>query len=217
MTPDMVTASSPPSRDPRPVLFFVEGVHDIDLLRTFSVLLSADEPSLADLVLAETEGRLIFVPTGGTIERWACRFAALALPEFHLYDREVEPLTSIRRQLVARLNTRPRLCGALTGKRSLENYLHPDAIREACGVAIEVGPMTHVAGSVAQQRRAHRGGCSWQELTYPKRRRLLGRVKGHLNTAATAAMTMQRLAEQDPEGEVTGWLRTIGRLLEAAQ
>jgi hypothetical protein len=114
------------------------------------------------------------------------------------------------------VNERPRCQAFVTSRRSLENYLHPAAIYEARGVSITYSADDDVA------ERAERAlfvpsstATEWGELSRRSRRRLRDRVKSWLNTTAVELMTVARLREHDPAGEVVGWLRAIGELLKA--
>lgn len=71
------------------LLLVVEGVHDIEFLRRISRMVHAREPRLPDLAAMESADNLIVVPFGGgDVVAWAQRFAALALPQIYLFDRE---------------------------------------------------------------------------------------------------------------------------------
>lgn len=198
----------------RNVLVVVEGQNDIEFLRRISAILHATEPQVPDLNVLERRGHIVFVPTGGgPLWPWSFRLAHLGRPEFHLYDREVPPETEIRREVAQVVNLRPRCHAVLTGKRSLENYLHPAAIYEARGVVIDIADDAPVADQVArrlyEQEEGHR---LWSELPPRTRRRRRNRAKQWLNTGAVDRMTPQRLAERDPDGDVRSWLATIARM-----
>lgn len=202
----------------RPLLLLVEGTNDAEFLVRLSGLLYREQAtpiSLAELVESR---RLIIVPFGGGIsgDLWN-RFAPLGCSEFHLYDREVEPQTSQRQQLVQRVNSRPRCRGKLTSKRSLENYLHPTAIRAAGGGELAVGDDDCVAQLLVRNKlQKLNAAVGWQDLSSRTRQRLTYRAKKWLNTQAASQMTPELLANRDPAGEVLGWLATIAELLGSA-
>jgi hypothetical protein len=99
---------------------------------------------------AHPKGDLLIVPSGGDNSRdWIFRFAELGIPEFHFFDRDVPLETSLRWQAAAIINLRSHCLAVVTLKRSLENYLHPDAIFEARCVRVECYPDAHVADAVA--------------------------------------------------------------------
>lgn len=175
--------------------------------------LETDLPDLDDLA---QQGRLILLPAGGgDLTAWTHRLAPLACPQFYLFDREQEPETSVRRSVISQLNQRPDCRAALTQKRCLENYLHPEAIAAACGVWVEVGHDTSVAAAVAQ---AHpEWQAIWPTLTRRACQRRIERTKPQLNTLAVRHMTVDLLRERDPVGEVIGWFRQIAHLLTTAE
>src|SRR5215207_9108609 len=98
--------------------------------------MSSTDASVPGLQALVSAGRVIFVPFGGgNPAAWSDRFAPLECPEFHLYDRESPPETDLRQAAVVRVLSRPHCRAYLTGKRALENYLHPEAIAAARGRA----------------------------------------------------------------------------------
>jgi len=132
-----------------PLLLVVEGPHDIEFLKRISVILSVHDPHLPDLVSMERRGRVIFIPFGGgDAGLWMDRLAPPGLPELHIYDRESSPETELRQRMAEMVNLRPGCQAVLTSKRSLENYLHPAAIREVCGVELEFTDDDPVAESL---------------------------------------------------------------------
>jgi hypothetical protein len=200
----------------QPVLLVVEGAHDIEFLRRLSRILHAADSDLPDLACEELGGNVLFVPAGGgNVGSWTLRLSALGFREFHLYDREMSPETELRRQLVDTINTRPLSQARLTHKRGLENYLHAAAICEAGGVTVELTDDDSTADLAARAVFAAKpADISWQQLTVRTRKRLRDRAKRWLNTRAVERMTMLRLNQRDPDGEVVGWLQTIAALLK---
>ena len=209
---------APGAHDPRMatpskagVLVVVEGPNDIEFLRRISRILHFDDPTIPDLNSLEEEGRLIFVPFGGgCLHYWSHRMGPLAWPEFHLYDRELPPETKLRIQAAKAVNGRMGCRAAITSKRSIENYLSPSAIEDAKGIRIEFSEFDSVADVVAQASLPSH--CRWDLLSRRAQRRLRNQTKKWLNTTAVDYMTPARLAEQDPEGEVESWLRSIAQL-----
>ena len=195
------------------VIVVLEGVCDIRLLTAFSRLLHSTDRSNIDLADWETTGRLMFVPAGGMPDHWQDRLGPLGVPEFHLYDRERSPESNRRAQIVAAINARLDCVAALTTKRSLENYLHPDAICAAGGPKIACGDSDPVAERVAQARfEAAAPATIWEELRERTRKRMISRTKRWLATKAVHAMTVAQLAQRDPSGDLAGWLSAIERL-----
>lgn len=68
-----------------PLLFVVEGIHDIHYLRRISRMLHATNGELPDLASWEAARRLVFIPFGGgDVFEWTDRLAPVGLPELHL-------------------------------------------------------------------------------------------------------------------------------------
>jgi hypothetical protein len=197
----------------------LEGIHDIHFLRRLSQVLHPACPGLPDLVAWEQAGRLVFVPTGGGDPlAWAERLRGLDLPEFHLWDRETPPETERRRRAAAIVNGRLRCQAVVTAKRALENYLHAAAIQEARELTLAVDDDGDLPEAAARESlRLRHPHVDWASLTRRTHKRLRDRAKHGLNTLAVERMTCQRLAERDPAGELTGWLRAIGRLAGASR
>ncbi|HEV2968731.1 MAG TPA: ATP-dependent endonuclease [Pirellulales bacterium] len=197
----------------RPILIVVEGRNDIEFLRKASAVLRNADDALPDLGHLERRGRVVFVPFGGDPRQWVFRFAELGRPEFHLFDREVAPATEIRREAARIINLRPDSHAAMTSKRSVENYLHRDAILEARGIQVHFSDDDDVADLVAQQcfLQFHPSE-PWSEQSVRARRRLRNRVKSWLNTSAVDRMTAARFAERDPAGEIRDWLCVIAEM-----
>jgi putative ATP-dependent endonuclease of OLD family len=193
------------------VLLVVEGPSDIQFLRRISRILHLDNVTIPDLNVLEETGRLIFVPFGGgCLHYWSHRLGPLAWPEFHLYDKETPPETGLCKQAARAVNGRVGCRAAITSKRSLENYLSPSAIEDAKGIRILFSDADSVADVAS--RACLPPHCQWDDLSHRAKRRLRNRSKKWLNTTAVDRMTPARLAQQDPVGELEGWLRTIGDL-----
>ena len=197
-----------------PLLVVVEGIYDIHFLKAMSTLLHQD--GLPNLGQLEADRAIIVLPTGGSnLKDWAMRIASFHKREFHLYDREQEPETNSRRQIVDSINQQPGCMARLTQKRAMENYLHPLAIFEACGLELTFDDDTDVPGLLALQLAAKSGGVAWRHLPLKSQRRFRERAKRVLNVAAVEHMTTELLAERDAHNEIAGWLRMIGKLLSS--
>src|SRR5437762_1314194 len=124
----------------RPVLIVVEGANDGQFLMRLTTQLRKDMPGLPDLFRWQSERRILVVPVGGgDPASWPDRFRAIGLREFHLFDREQLPDSEVRQRAIDRVNAHPDSRGALTKKRSLENYLHSWAIAAAGGGELAFG------------------------------------------------------------------------------
>jgi hypothetical protein len=206
--------SKEPTHRTRPLLVVVEGPHDIEFLKRISLILSAHDRRLPDLVQWERRGAIIFIPFGGgDVSLWVDRLAPIGLPELHIYDRESSPETELRQRMADTVNQRPGCRAVLTSKRSLDNYLHPAAVREVCGIELEFTDDDHVADLIARRLYGHQDQVPWPELPRRTQTRRRNRVKKWLHTRVVDRMTPERLAGQDAGGEVTSWLNTIVRMV----
>lgn len=198
----------------RPVIVVVEGQFDIEFLRRISRTLHAADSAVPNLTTEETDGNVILVPFGGGGHaEWISRFQSLRLPEFHLFDRETSPETENRLATAAAINVRPGCRAVVMRRRSLENYLHPEAITDAFDVSVAFTPQCPVVQRLATE--LHRSGSfavPWQELSRKGQHRLFNRLKRRLNTTAADHMTVARIQQADPAGEIHSWLATITRL-----
>jgi hypothetical protein len=197
-----------------PILAVVEGVNDIEFLRRMSCILHEDDPEIVNLAILEHEERLVFVPQGGgDLASWTYRLAPLKCPEFHLYDREAGSTTTLRLRTAERINRRAACRAFVTSKRTLENYLHPACLWEARGVEIAFDDNDDVAAVAARDAWSKAGkSLDWFELPRRARHRLRDKLKRWLNTEAVMRMSLQRLAERDPAGELISWLVAIAQL-----
>ena len=159
---------------------------------------------------------MIFIPFGGGhVRAWSHRFAALNLPEFHLYDHELPPETGYRQEAADCVNARNLCKAVLTRKRSLENYLHPDAIRSAGGFSVAFDDFDCVAEITAKQ--LYQQGVidrPWELHSQRARSRMTNRAKRWLNTEAVSHMTSKLLQQLDPEDELIGWLRIMAKMID---
>lgn len=202
---------------PAPVLVIVEGRHDIECLKRLSRILHEDDDRLPDLDAWEREQRVLFVPAGGdNIADWTTRLSALSQREFHLYDREGDTHARERQKLVDAVNSRPGCRAFLTGMRSLENYLHPDAIFEAHAIRVSFGDGECVATVVAQTQLKKKATGVWEQLSTRGRTRLRSAAKRWLNTDAVDCMTVEHIDERDSGGEIRSWLNAIAELASSA-
>ncbi len=198
------------------VFVVVEGINDIQFLKHISAILHSANPALPHLARWEQQGELIFVPTGGDLLAWTDRLAPLHKPELHLMDREVAPETELRQKAAACVNARPGCRALLTSKRSIENYLHPQALLEAGGLELSINDFDSVVEGVARQRLSVSApDATWESLSQRARKRCCYYAKRWLNTRAVERMTPELLAARDPDGEVISWLELIRELAAA--
>ena len=179
-TTSIATDDGPVPRPPphHPVLLVVEGRHDAEFLRRISTLLHRSDTTLPALPQLEGRGAILFLYSGGDAQAWASRLAPLGKPEFHLSDAEEPPESALRHKAAAVVNARPQCRAFVTRKRSVENYLHPDAIHEARNVAVEFGDRDNVPEVVARRLfEASHTAFPWDALPYRVHRRLRDKAK----------------------------------------
>lgn len=196
----------------------VEGPNDIEFLNRISERLSVAEHDIPNLRDAEQAGTLVYIPMGGsTLELWTNRLQGLAIPEVHIMDRDNPPPASPKYQASAdRVNARhPEAVAFTTSCREMENFLHPDAIREEFGHApANIQPFDDVPALVAELvHNASDSPTPWISLDSEKRNKKISNAKRRLNRGGADKMTPELLNASDPEGEVRTWLRRIGQFL----
>jgi hypothetical protein len=201
--------------DQRVQLFVcVEGPHDVRFLYHISRMLNKHDPEVP--VLGE-DPRIVVLPLGGsTLKEWVQMhyLKRLGKPEIHIYDRD-DGSTPRYEDNFKKVNARGDGSKAfITKKREMENYLHPDAIKEEFGFSVEFGDLDDVPEKVA--RMEHENSKSekpWEELSKNKKKQKMKDAKRRLNDGAASKMTLEQLHESDPEGEIIHWLKTIASKL----
>lgn len=212
---EIADSNDSPNRSRVRLLIVVEGTTDITFLKHCAALLPATESSLPDLASLETYGEVVFLPFGGgNVNAWRDRLRPLDLAEFHLYDGELPPESAIRQQAAGHVNARANCRAFATRKRSVENYLHPQAIVAAGGPAVRFSDADNVAEVVALAHHRAHYPTPWMTLPRSRRRKLVHRTKRWLCDQAARAMTMSLLVESDPAGEIRTWLTAIAELLD---
>lgn len=195
------------------LIVVVEGGFDIQFLKRTGRILHDHDPQVPDLQALEQTGEILFLPIAGSnFLYWTHRLAGLGIPEFFLLDREVSPLTEERVRAAELVNQRLGCRAVLTCKRAMENYLDSRALKEVRGIDVLFGDKDDVPQLAASALLKQAGGPDWLELNSRSRRRLRNLAKKWLNTDTVERMTVERLAERDPAGEVRSWLMTIGEM-----
>ncbi|MCB9926454.1 MAG: ATP-dependent endonuclease [Planctomycetaceae bacterium] len=180
-------------------------------MRRISRNLHRSDSSIPDLHELEQDGRMVFLPFGGgSVAAWTTRLAPLGCRELHLYDREVGAETRHRVLAAEQVNARPNCRAFVMRKRSLENYLHPQALKMATGIDLPFGDHDSVAELVAKKRfTGDAPFVQWDALSRRAQKRFANQSKRWLNTHVAEAMTPELLRDRDPHGEVTSWLQAV--------
>lgn len=192
----------------------VEGKHDMNFLCTISRILATTEPGIADLGRLEADGKLIFVPAGGSnVALWVSRLREFDIPEFHIFDRDKQPPANPHyKEYEDKHNAMPGVTAVHTSRKELENYIHVDAVSDARPELKPnpVGPWESMPLECARVAFLTEGSQEeWDALEKPSRKSKASNAKSWLNTDAVAHMTPERLSEMDPEDDIRTWLRQI--------
>ena len=198
----------------------VEGRNDFTFLKQVSKALRASGVDVLDLERMEIEGEIIFFPLGGSnLSLWTSRLAHLNRPEVHIFDRDNAPPDSPKYQSEATaINQRDRCKAIITGKREMENYIHFEAINEAysrvCNIQLAIGvnwgPFDDVPSKIAELvHSASSSPSEWSTLEDELKGKKASQVKRILNEHGANFMTIDRLNQIDPDGDVMSWLQAI--------
>lgn len=195
-------------------LVCVEGPHDVRFLRHISRSLCTAEDDIPDL---SNDDRVAFVVLGGSsLREWVNEhyLKGLNRPEVHLYDRDTSEPPEYQDACDAVNARSDGSFGHLTGKRELENYLHPDAIEQVFGFRLSFGDMDDVPALVAERvHAASESPHSWDELGQEKQKKKIAAAKRRLNDSVAQRMTPELLTAQDASGNLRTWLRRLSSLL----
>lgn len=200
------------------VFLGVEGKYDIEFLRRLSANLARTEPDIPDLAAAENAGHLVFVSLGGSsLQLWTSTLAGLNRPEFYLTDRDTTPPAPAKYQAAVDSWNARGCTSWVTGKRELENYIHPDAIRAVVAGFAGLGtPLEDVPMLLAEAvHMADPTAPPWALVLDSKRKEKASHAKKRLNTDCVGGMSAAQLSAIDGDDEVRSWLRVVGTALRA--
>lgn len=195
----------------------VEGKWDIEFLRRLSHTLAKADPAIPDLSEEESKGSLVFVPLGGSsMDLWTHRLENLDRREFYITDRDNRPPQLPKYDdCICKWNERQDCKAWCTSKKELENYLHPRVVKTiAPNFPDKVGDFDSVPELAA--RAIHEGSEStipWDDLEKKEIEQKKSRVKARLNRQCADLMTVEDLADTDPDGDLRNWLEQIGKAL----
>jgi putative ATP-dependent endonuclease of OLD family len=177
-----------------------------------------NDPDIPDLEKSEAEGSLVFIPLGGSsLDLWVSRVNGLNRPQFYLMDRDNEPPLAAKYQEQHDMFVGEGHTAWITGKRELENYIHPDIIKanypdyEGNGSDFE-----DVPNLLAKALHVNSGSpVTWEDVEADKEKlkKKESRAKKRLNLEYVSQMTRELLDQNDPNGEVVSWLSQIGNAL----
>jgi predicted ATPase len=200
------------------LFLFMEGEYDWIYLRKVAAMLRQEGVEVPDVAALSRDEKLIFVAQqGDNLVYHAAKMQPLNIREFHIYDRDYEPpLEPNHREQVEELNRLPNCEAVHTAKAEIENYIHPDAARiiypQFQGEYTSFEDVPELISRAVYAEKFPEG--DWSDLTGAQRRNWHKNVKRKLCWYGTDHMTAAQLQEIDPDGEVIGWLRRIGEILE---
>lgn len=207
------------------VIVCVEGNTDIHFLKNISTILVQDGIEVPNLAQLQRKGKLSFRIMGGSSLIHAVHQALnINVPEFHIYDRDTKPPKKPIYQDTMDLVNEGVNTAVCTEKLEIENYLHETAIEAVygtLGLNISDWDWQDIPDAVAQA--AHNQALKkretivrWRDLSDEKRSKKTSRAKKRLCFNAAAVMNSVLLDERDPNGDVIGWLKAIGELVDSS-
>jgi len=198
----------------------VEGRNDINFLRAISRILNTAGESVPDLGQAEDEGRIVFIPLGGSsMDLWISRLEELDRQEFYVIDRDNEPPKEPAYKKVAdRLSQRDKCTVWITEKRELENYIHLDLIRNEYpdypGTGDDFDDVPHLFAQAVHEK--SESDKPWSDIVadLEKVKKKESNAKKRLNREFASKMTPTLLNQTDPKDEIRSWLKAIDQVLD---
>ncbi|RDV37363.1 hypothetical protein DV096_15435 [Bradymonadaceae bacterium TMQ3] len=200
------------------VIVCLEGPRDIECLTHFAHILRDEDPSLPDL---ESDSAIILLHLGGsTLKNWVNHdyLYKLGIPEVHIYDRDDKEKPKYQ-DTADKVNQRGNGSKAfITSKREMENFLHPEPIKDVFEIEIDVTDECDVPQLIAQKVHENAGsGKPWKDVPDKKRKDKESAVKKRLNRDVAEKMTIMHFKERNAKDEVLSWLRAIGECVVAVE
>ncbi|MBU0477034.1 ATP-binding protein [bacterium] len=193
------------------ILICVEGPNDVSFLCHISTMLHNHDPSLPDI---KNDPRIAIFPLGGsTLRQWVNRhyLKGLHKKEIHIYDNQPEYLGCC-----IEVNARNDGSWAtVTGKKTIENYLHPDIINNVYNINVNFGDDDDVPHLVAQRfHESQNSSQTWDTLGKSNKSKKISQCKKRLNDEIVSQMTYELLSERDVSKDIENWLREIANRLQ---
>jgi len=206
------TNVAPPRRAFAPIVG-MESEEDFRCLFRLAKILHRTDRNLPDLQKHAKAGEVLCIPIGLNPRGFVELFRNFHLPQLYLLSRGSGPMPEARRELIRRIRQAVDCNAIVMRKRAMANYLHPDAIDEEFHVPLAVDDDTDVPAVVLQHILKRLKFPAWNQLDPQLRADLTEAFASELCVKASRRMTAERLAQRDPDGEVAGWLRSIGKFL----
>jgi putative ATP-dependent endonuclease of the OLD family len=203
--------------------FGVEGRHDPVFLKKISKILCNAGEDVPDLEQAENDGFLVFLPMGGSnLDLWTSRINGLNRPCFYLFDRDNEPpLPPKYEKHAEEFRKQSNTTVWITGKREIENYLHPDAIRKINpDYKGTVNDFDDIPKLYAEsEHKKNPSAKPWPEVLSDQEllKKKESAAKRRLNNEVVDHMTPELLTAIDSKNEIRTWLKEIARIMQQHQ
>ena len=190
------------------VFFGVEGRNDINFLRIISSILRVTDEDIPDLGVEEDAGRLVFVPLGGrNMDLWTSKLQEFNRPEFYLMDRDHPmPQNPKYYEFAKGIEARSGCTAWTTNRKELENYIHPDVIKESypqyAGTGTDFEDVPELLAQAVHESSESKE--TWDDIkSSPEKLRKKGSAaKRRLNDEFASLMTADLLSLIDTEDEV---------------
>lgn len=196
------------------VFICVEGPHDVRFMNHVSRMLNKYNAVFPDV---ESDPRIaIFHLGGSTLKDWVSSnyLGGLGIPEIHIYDRDEGTVPKYQKQF-EEVNRRGNGSKAfITAGREMENYLHPDAIRQVYNFPITFTPTDDVPELVAKTQHEISSETPWNMLSDEKRKKKVSKAKSRLNSEVASIVTYEQLCHMDTSRDVESWLQAVKIHLE---
>ena len=201
------------------VFFGVEGRNDINFLRAMSQILHEANEDIPNLAQEEDSGRLVFVPLGGSnMDLWVSRLDGFNRPEFYLMDRDNPiPQKPKYHEFAQKIAGRDNCIPWTTKRKELENYVHPDVIKDCYpdykGIGDEFEDVPELFAQAVHE--SSESSDAWNDVKtdIQKFGKKVSAAKRRLNDEFVSKMTPCLLSHIDADNEIRSWLRKIGDAL----
>lgn len=198
------------------VVVVVEGRNDVSFLTNVSATLCTVEPSKY-VALGSIETVLILTGGGSNLKDWVERNALsrIGVPCVYIFDRDMAHGPNYVQQAAIINSRNGRSQAFVTSRREIENYIHPDVIRDFLirEHGFDPGPLAFshdddVPLEIAKRIHEHANPSRpWDALPPRDQKDKQSRVKLRLNTDCTSRMTFEQI-----DDEIKEWIATISEL-----
>jgi len=196
------------------IIIFVEGNHDVNGLKRYSLILNSHDDTILDL----SSDDIAWIIVGGSSLKHYIEnnyLEGLCKPQVHIYDSDVPAYIGY----VAKINAEgnPNKIAFNTTKQELESYLHHDAINEAYIANGNICTLTEILDTddvpfKVAENLYNNSGNDWAALDELKKKDKSSQKKQVLNQLAVEKMTVDRIVERGGFDEMKHWFSEIKRL-----